>query len=281
MMPENVRIMLNRMLNLINICAKLVVMILITFPFFWMVSTSFKTVKEAIAFPPTMFPAGLEIENYIHVFESFPLLTYFKNSVIVALAILVLQYFIIIPAAYSLARHDYKLKPLFFAIVLMGLMIPQQITFVPVYLLFSKMRMLKSFIPLILPFVANSFGIFMLRQYFMQIPQEILEAAKLDDAGNWKIIYRIMIPMARPALITIGLLAFIGNWNSYFWPLIMTSSDTFRTLPVGIATLKTQETMQMWHFIMAGNVILILPIIIVYLFANRRIRNSFVYSGIK
>jgi len=115
----------------------------------------------------------------------------------------------------------------------------------------------------------------------MQIPQEIIEAARLDDAGNLKIMFRIMMPMAKPALITIGLLSFISTWNSYFWPLVMVSGEKLRTLPVGIAALKSSETLQMWHIIMAGNVILVLPILLVYLFASKRIRNSFVYSGIK
>lgn len=160
-------------------------------------------------------------------------------------------------------------------------MIPQQITFLPVYFMFSKMRLLKTFIPLVLPFISNPFGIFMLRQYFMQIPQEVIEAARLDDAGNMKIMFKVMMPMAKPALITIGLLSFISTWNSYFWPLIMTSSETFRTLPVGIAALKSSETLQMWHIIMAGNVVLVIPILLVYMFASKKIRNSFVYSGIK
>jgi len=195
--------------------------------------------------------------------------------------VLVLQYLIIVPAAYSFARHEYFGKNIFFGIVLLGLMIPQQITFLPVYLMFSRMKMLKTFIPLILPFISNPFGIFMLRQYFMQIPQEVIEAARLDDADNRKIMFKVMMPMAKPALITIGLLSFISTWNNYFWPLIMTSSETLRTLPVGIAALKSSETLQMWHIIMAGNVVLVLPILIVYMLASQKIRNSFVYSGIK
>jgi sn-glycerol 3-phosphate transport system permease protein len=280
MMPS-IRVRPGKILSFLGVLIKIVIMLAITFPFIWMIATSFKTVREAVAFPPTLFPSGLEWKNYTYVMAAFPIVRYFKNSVIIAASVLILQYFIIIPAAYSLAHHTYRFKGVFFAVVLMGLMIPQQITFVPVYIFFSKMRLLRSYVPLILPFISNSFGIFMLRQYFMQIPREILEAGKLDNANGWKIMYRIMMPMAKPALLTIGLLAFIGNWNSYFWPLIMTSNDAFRTLPLGIATLKTQETVQMWNYIMAGNVILVLPIILVYLFANKRIRNSFVYSGIK
>lgn len=116
---------------------------------------------------------------------------------------------------------------------------------------------------------------------FYADPQEVIEAARLDDADNRKIMFKVMMPMAKPALITIGLLSFISTWNNYFWPLIMTSSETLRTLPVGIAALKSSETLQMWHIIMAGNVVLVLPILIVYMLASQKIRNSFVYSGIK
>lgn len=267
--------------RILNICLKLFVIVVIAFPFYWMVSTSLKDYAEALKFPPTLIPTSLHWENFVHVFKTVPISAYFINSVVVSAAVLVLQYLIIVPAAYSFARHEYFGKKIFFGIVLLGLMIPQQITFLPVYFMFSKMRLLKTLIPLILPFIVNPFGIFMLRQYFMQIPQEIIEAARLDDAGNLKIMFRVMMPMAKPALITIGLLSFISTWNSYFWPLVMVSGETLRTLPVGIAALKSSETLQMWHIIMAGNVILVLPILLVYLFASKRIRNSFVYSGIK
>ena len=267
--------------HILNVCLKLCIIVVIAFPFYWMVSTSLKDYTEALQFPPTLFPKTVHWENYTHVFEIVPIGLYFRNSVVVSLLVLVLQYLIIVPAAYSFARHEYFGKNLFFGIVLLGLMIPQQITFLPVYFMFSKMRLLKTCRPLVLPFISNPFGIFMLRQYFMQIPQEVIEAARLDDAGNMKIMFKVMMPMAKPALITIGLLSFISTWNSYFWPLIMTSSETFRTLPVGIAALKSSETLQMWHIIMAGNVVLVIPILLVYMFASKKIRNSFVYSGIK
>lgn len=240
-----------------------------------------KGLYRGAAVPAYPIPIQSSLGKLRSCIEIVPIGLYFRNSVVVSLCVLVLQYLIIVPAAYSFARHEYFGKNIFFGIVLLGLMIPQQITFLPVYLMFSRMKMLKTFIPLILPFISNPFGIFMLRQYFMQIPQEVIEAARLDDADNRKIMFKVMMPMAKPALITIGLLSFISTWNNYFWPLIMTSSETLRTLPVGIAALKSSETLQMWHIIMAGNVVLVLPILIVYMLASQKIRNSFVYSGIK
>ena len=274
-------IIFNKILRVLNVILKAIVVVIFIFPFYWMVSTSLKDLTEALQFPPTLIPSSLHWENYSHVFEVVPIAQYFKNSVIVSAVVLVLQYLIIVPAAYSLARHDYRGKKLFFGLVLLGQKIPQQVTFLPVYFMFSKVKLLSTLIPLILPFISNPFGIFMLRQYFMQIPQEVIEAARLDDASNMKIMFKVMMPMAKPALVTIGLLSFISTWNSYFWPLIMTSKEALRTLPVGVAALKSSETLQMWHIIMAGNVVLVLPILLIYIAASKKIRSSFAYSGIK
>ena len=276
-------ILLSKIGRICNAALKILVIIIFIFPFYWMVSTSLKDLTEALQFPPTLIPSSLHWENYVHVFETVPIARYFLNSVVVSIGVLVLQYLVIVPAAYSLARHEYRGKKLFFRLVLLGQMIPQQITFLPVYFMFSKVKLLGTLLPLIIPFISNPFGIFMLRQYFMQIPQEVIEAAKLDDAGNLKIMFKVMMPMAKPTLITIGLLNFISTWNGYFWPLIMTSSESLRTLPVGIAALKSSETLQMWHIIMAGNVVLVLPILIIYILASKKIRTSFTYSdaGIK
>ena len=156
-----------------------------------------------------------------------------------------------------------------------------QITFLPIYFMFSRAKLMDSYTALIIPFISNPFGIFLLRQYFMQVPSEVIEAAKLDNASDIKIMFKIMMPMAKSALITIGLLSFISNWNSYFWPLIMTNKDAFRTLPIGIALLKDADSLQRWNIIMAGNLLLVLPMLVLYIFASRKIRNAFVYSGIK
>ena len=265
----------------LNAALKLLLIFLIAYPFIWMVFTSFKPYKETTIYPPTLLPTNWTTEGYVKALEMVDVATFLKNSLIVSLTVLVLQYLVIVPAAYAFARCKFRFKGFFFGIVLLGFMIPQQVTFIPIYLMFSKAGLLQSLIPQILPFISNAFGIFLLRQYFMQIPEEIIEAARLDDAGELKIILRIMIPMARPAIFTIGLLSFISSWNSYFWPLIMTTKDAYRTLPIGVAMLKSQEGGRLWNVLMAGNMFLVVPILIVYLFANKQIRKAFAYSGIK
>ena len=265
----------------LNAALKLLLIFLIAYPFIWMVFTSFKPYKETTIYPPTLLPTNWTTEGYVKALEMVDVATFLKNSLIVSLTVLVLQYLVIVPAAYAFARCKFRFKGFFFGIVLLGFMIPQQVTFIPIYLMFSKAGLLQSLIPQILPFISNAFGIFLLRQYFMQIPEEIIEAARLDDAGELKIILWIMIPMARPAIFTIGLLSFISSWNSYFWPLIMTTKDAYRTLPIGVAMLNSQEGGRLWNVLMAGNMFLVVPILIVYLFANKQIRKAFAYSGIK
>lgn len=265
----------------LNAALKLLLIFLIAYPFIWMVFTSFKPYKETTIYPPTLLPTNWTTEGYVKALEMVDVATFLKNSLIVSLTVLVLQYLVIVPAAYAFARCKFRFKGFFFGIVLLGFMIPQQVTFIPIYLMFSKAGLLQSLIPQILPFISNAFGIFLLRQYFMQIPEEIIEAARLDDAGELKIILRIMIPMARPAIFTIGLLSFISSWNSYFWPLIMTTKDAYRTLPIGVAMLNSQEGGRLWNVLMAGNMFLVVPILIVYLFANKQIRKAFAYSRIK
>ena len=267
--------------NVISALCKVLVICIIAYPFIWMVFTSFKPYAETTVYPPTLLPRQWTTEGYTKALEMVDVWGFLKNSIVVSLSVLALQYLIIIPAAYAFARCKFRGKGFFFGIVLMGFMIPQQVTFVPVYLMFSKAGILQSFWPQILPFIANAFGIFLLRQYFMQIPEEIIEAARLDDASEPMIILKIMIPMARTAIFTIGLLSFISSWNSYFWPLIMTTKDTFRTLPIGVAMLNSQEGGRLWHVLMAGNMFLVVPILAVYLITNKQIRKAFAYSGIK
>ncbi|MBR6089656.1 MAG: carbohydrate ABC transporter permease [Anaerolineaceae bacterium] len=271
----------NTILNILDILGKLIIIVIMAFPFLWMISASFQTLQETIAVPPTLVPGQFNFDNFREVFKTINVWQYLRNSIIVCVSIVFLQYLIIVPAAYSLAKIDYKAKPLMFALVMVGQMIPMQITFLPIYFMFSKMKLMDTYTALIIPFISNPFGIFLLRQYFMQVPSEVIEAAKLDDASDIKIMFKIMMPMVKSALVTIGLLSFISNWNGYFWPLIMTNKDAFRTLPIGIALLKDADSLQRWNVIMAGNLLLVLPMLLLYVVASKKIRNAFVYSGIK
>ena len=272
---------LEKTMTIVDAVAKVLLILVMAFPFFWMISTALQTLKETISVPLTLWPETLQWCNFTDVFKTINVATYLKNSIIVCVSIVIIQYLIIVPCAYSLAKYDYKGKPLVFGLVLLGQMIPMQLTFLPIYFMFSKAGLINTYASLIIPFISNPFGIFMLRQYFMQVPTEIIEAARLDNASDIKIMFKIMMPMVKSALVTIGLLSFISNWNNYFWALIMTNNDAIRTLPIGITLLKDSETLQRWNIIMAGNLLLVLPMLGLYIIASKKIRNAFVYSGIK
>ena len=273
-----------RLIKICGVIMKLLLLFIFGWPVFWMISTSLQSIDEVNRVTPTFFPAVLQFRNYLDAWHSGPggsMWIYLKNSIIVVISVILLQMVVAIPASYAFAKYEFKGKKIIFGCILIALMMPTQITFLPIYLLMSKWGMIDSLIPQILPFITNAFAIFLLRQYFMQVENELIEAAKLDGASEWRLILQIMMPMSKPALAAIILFSFVGQWNEYFWPLVMTNADKFRTLPVAIAQLKEMEGMANWQIVMAGNAILVLPVLLVYLFASKQIMKSFAYSGIK
>jgi sn-glycerol 3-phosphate transport system permease protein len=271
---NNIWLTLDKVLKIAILCA-------FVFPFLWMISTSLQTLEETMKFPPTIIPEVPQWLNFVEAMTSGPFATYAKNSFIITISIIIIQLLVMIPAAYAFAKYEFFGKNVLFGLVLIAFMIPGQLTFIPVYLMMADWGLIKTLLPQILPFMSNAFGIFLLRQYFMQIPEEIIEAARLDNANEFKIMWKIMVPMSKPALATIALFSFVSHWNDYFWPLVMTDSNEVRPLTLGISMLRETEGISNWHIIMAGNVVLVLPILIVYLFCSKQIVKAFVYSGIK
>jgi len=260
---------------------KALTILVFVFPFLWMISTSLQTFRETLAFPPTLIPAAPQWVNFAEAMSAGPFLTYTKNSLTVTLSIIVIQLLVMIPAAYAFAKYKFPGQGLFFGMVLLAFMIPGQVTFIPVYLMLADWGWIKTLLPQIVPFMSNAFGIFLLRQYFRQVPEELIEAARLDNASEFQVIWKIMTPMSIPALATIALFSFVSHWNDYFWPLVMTDSEAVRPLTMGIAMLRETEGISNWHIIMAGNVVLVVPILLVYVFCSKQIVKAFVYSGIK
>ncbi len=262
---------------------KLLVVACFLFPFYWMLITSFKTYSEAIMSPPSFWPIDFTFEAYQTILTkmNINMTRYATNSVVVTLAVIVIQLVVMVPAAYAFAKFRFFGKGLMFGIVLIAFMIPTQVTFITVYLTMSDWGMIKTLWPQILPFGANAFGIFLLRQGFMQVPDELIESAKLDNASEIKIMSRIMLPMSMSSIITIALFSFVSHWNSYFWPLVMTNTEEMRPLTMAIEKIKSEELGVIWTTIMAGNMILVIPVVIIFLFASKKIIAAFAYKGVK
>lgn len=279
--PMILRKALKIALRTLNAAGLLTLVIIFAMPFVWMISTSLKTLPETMIFPPEWIPKNPVWQNYADAWNTGPFLSYFINSVVIAVGILILQMLTIIPASYAFARYKFRGSNFLFGIVMVTLMIPAQLIFLPVYLELSAFKLLNTHLGLILPFASSAFGIFLLRQAFMQISDELLEAARLDQAAEWKIIVRIMVPMVKPVLVTFALFSFIAHWNDYFWPLVMTTNETARTLPLGIAKIREVEGVATWNILMAGNLILVAPILVVFFMSQRQIIKAFVYNGVK
>ena len=262
---------------------KIFVILLFVFTFYWMGSTALTTYQEAIRTPPTLIPEVFTLGNLKEIFTGADnILRYACNSLIITASVVVIQVLVMVPAAYAFATREVPFKKALFGIVLVAFMIPEQITYISVYLMFSKARLIDTLLPQILPFGANAFGIFLLRQSFRQINPEVFEAARMDDAGEWKIMLKVALPMCRSSLIATMMFSVIGIWNSYFWPLVMTNSDKFRPLTLYVEKLKQDaEQGLQWNLIMAGNLILVVPILIIYCFGSKQIIKAFTYNGIK
>jgi len=252
-------------------------------PIYWMVITSLKSAGEILVFPPAFLVPEPQWVNFAEAYRAFPFMHYLKNSLIVSGAIILCQCLTVIPAAYAFARLDFRGKSLFFGLTLASVMIPAQLIFLPVFLFMSKLGLINTYASLILPSASSAFGIFMLRQTFKQVPEEILEAARLDKAGELSIIFNIMLPIARPTLAALGLLTFISVWNDYFWPFVLTTNEAVRTLPLGIASLKMLDAGLTipYHTMMAGNLMLIAPVIVLFVLAQKQIISAFTYMGEK
>lgn len=240
-------------------------------PYAWMVSTSFKTLGEILARPADPLPVHLSLEGYREVFRAISVGRYALVTGAMATSIAALQIVLALPAGYALAKLRFVGRPFAAGAVLACLFVPAQASFVPVFLLFAHLRLVDTMVALVLPFAASALGTLLVRQALQSVPDELVEAARMDGASEWTIIYRILAPTLTPTLISLFLVSFVFHYNDYFWPLVMTTDDSVRTLPLAIALLREQGTGVRWHIVMAGNVVLSLPILALFAVLQRHL----------
>ena len=241
------------------------------FPYAWMVSTSLKPLDEIARDPTAPLPKHAQLDAYREVFTLLPVGRYLLVSIGVAVVIGLLQIALALPAGYALAKLRFVGKKAAFGIVVACLLVPPQVTFVSVFLMLAKVSLTNTFAALVLPFAASALGTFLVRQALLSVPDEIIEAARLDGASELTIIYRILAPMLRPTLVSVFLVSFVFHYSDYFWPLVMTTDDTVRTLPLGIALLKEPGSGVRWNLVMAGNVLLSLPVLALFAIAQKQL----------
>lgn len=273
-----------RLLVALQYAVAIVVTLIILFPIFWMLISSVKSAEELLAPVPTFWPKEWHFENYLNVLKKAPFGLYYFNTIVSTAGIMALQLGIGIFAAYGFAKGDFKGKNVLFLVVLGALMIPIQVTFVPIYVMCARMQWINTFWALIIPNAVSAYFIFMLRQTFMSVDNSYLEAAKVDGMGRIGIIFRILCPMCKPTLLTVTIITFIDGWNSYFWPKMVTTNESRRTIAIGVAMLRNtfagMQTMNN-HEIMAGAVIGVLPIIVVFVVLQKYLLTGFSKAAMK
>jgi sn-glycerol 3-phosphate transport system permease protein len=240
----------------------------------WMLATSFKTLPEIVEHPTALLPDRLDLGAYREVFAAMPVGRYMLVTVVMAASIAAAQVTLALPAGYALAKLRFAGARFAFGTVLACLLVPAQATFVPVFLLFAKVRLVDTMAALVVPFAASAFGTFLVRQALLDVPDEIIEAARMDGAGEWTIVYRILAPTISPTLVSLFLVSFVFHYSDYFWPLVMTTDDAVRTLPLGVALLREQGTGVRWHIVMAGNVVLSAPVLVLFALVQRHLMRA-------
>lgn len=249
-------------------------------PFVWMVSTSLKTGDATFVMPPQLIPTAPTLENYRDIFAAVPMGQFLINSIFVSATSTVLMVLNCAMAGYAFARIKFPGREIVFYAYLATLMIPQQVTLVPLFVIMIWLDWGNTYQALILPSSFGAFGTFLCRQFYLRLPREVEEAAFMDGAGYVRIFFTIGLQLARPALATLAVFAFMASWNSFLWPLIITSNQSMMTLPVGLSFLNGRYTTD-WNVLMAGAVIGTLPIIAVYVFAQKYIIQGLATTGLK
>src|SRR6188768_979088 len=256
-----------------------VVALIWLFPYLWMGLTSLKPLTEIVSSPTALWPKQPTLDAYRAVFRSLTLARYFFNTSVMALGIAALQITLALPAGYALAKLRFRGRSWAFGLIVATLLVPAQVRFVPVFSLLAGVGLVNTLSGLILPFGVSALGTFLVRQALLSVPDSQIEAARIDGASELYIVYRLLTPLLRPTLVSLFLFSFVSHWNDYFWPLVLTTDEHARTLPLAIALLREQGTGVRWHLVMAGNVILSLPALAVFAAAQRHLLRAVSMRG--
>ncbi|MFF2652687.1 carbohydrate ABC transporter permease [Streptomyces sp. NPDC058045] len=253
-------------------------------PFLWMALSAFKTKKELTASEPVWVPSEWTLKSFTDLFDRLDMPRYFMNSVIVAVLVTVCNLLFCSMLGYALAKLRFAGRSRVFAIVLAALMVPGNLMILPLYVLMTKLGLIDSYAGLVLPFAAGAFGVFLMRQFMQSVPDELLEAARIDGAGEWYIFWRIVMPLVKPALATLTLFTCLGSWNNFVWPLVATNDPGKYTLPVALATFANDPNRTVGGgngMLMAGSLLVVLPVLAVFIALQRHFTQGIATAGMK
>ena len=258
-----------------------VMLLIVLIPFLWMILTSLMPDSKSLLIRPFRLPWPPAFGNYIEVFKTQPFGIYFFNSVLTSVGTMVLSVITALLAGYAFVYLDFPGKRLLFLMVLGVLMMPSTVAIVSLYVTMSNIGWLDTYWALIIPFAADAYGVYLIKQNLESIPKDFVESAKIDGAGHLRILFQIVMHLARPSIIAYAIMAFKWRWNDYFWVLMMTSAKEMRTLPVGLVMMRNEDGGTQWQLIMAATAIVILPMILFYVVVQKGFNNDHVAGGVK
>jgi multiple sugar transport system permease protein len=258
-----------------------VAVVVVAAPFVWMVLGSLKPTTELRQVPPTWWPQNPSLDNYSQLFSRLSFGTYFANSAIVAVVVTAGNLLFCSMLGYALAMLEFRGKRLVFVAVLATLMIPGVVTFVPLFVLVANAGLVDTLPGLMLPFLAAPFGVFLMRQFILGLPHDLLDAGRVDGAGELRIFARIILPLCGPALATLGILTFLGSWNNFLWPLVVAQTENTYTLPVALALYSKGQNSTNYGLLLAGATVVVIPILLLFLAFQRKVIEGIATTGIK
>lgn len=251
------------------------------FPFLWMALGSVKTQREILASPPKLLPEHATLENFTKWFQELNFGSYFSNSLIVAVITVLGNIVFCSMVGYALAKMKFAGKNIVFGAVMVTLMVPSVATFVPLFVVVSNMGLSNTYAALILPFLTQPIGVFLMRQFIAGIPDALMEAARIDGAGELRIFFQIILPQCGPAMATLAILTFLSSWNNFLWPLVAAQTDDMYTLPVALSLYSTGQNATNYSVLLAGAVLIITPILLLFVFLQRYFIQGVAMTGIK
>lgn len=254
---------------------------IIGIPFLWMVTTSLKSPAEVATFPPIWWPKVIRWDNFSKAWSLAPFGKFYINSAITASSGVLLEVSIAALSAYAFARIKFKYRDTMFLVMLAAMMIPGQVGLVPNYVILKHLKWINTYQGIVIPHISSVFGAFLLRQYFLSVPSALYDAGEMEGLGHLGILFHIALPMAKPVLGTLVLYLFLGKWNSYLWPLIVTNTQSMRTLPVGLAMVRTAEYAIGPEHLMAASLFVLVPPLIVYFFAQKQLIEGIAAGAVK
>jgi len=271
---------IRRLLRIATFLVLVAVALAVLLPFIWMLLTSFKPDADVVQFPPQLWPRSFTIQHYIDIWHRIPYARLFLNTVIFAGGVTLISLFFDSLTAYALARIEFPGRNVLFVAVLVTMMVPFQVTLIPLFSLLTNLHWINTYQGLIVPRATNAFGIFFLRQFFLAIPRELEDAARTDGASELRIYWQVILPLSVPALLTLGLFHFMYNWNDLLWPLIVTTDTSMQTLPAGLALFMGQHVVE-YGLLMAGSVLALLPLVVMFLMIQRKFVEGIATTGLK